>query len=357
MEIKADNELLTEMIADMKAQNALHRPTPYWDWYIDYILNGLKTYGIKDFRGHWEISKGFGDPILLEPWERPKNQFKVWAFKTVVGLPIFSSVAGQYRSMRDWYASQIRDYKARYYRAVIADLETGVLKNRDLPEMLVGSPGDTFDLNGQTYATLYLDFAARINTAAKRIPLDRVRSVFEVGGGFGGNAHLLVHLYPNIRKYLIVDIPPILYCETQYLKAFFGNAVRDYRAVKAQDEVSFRDDDSLEFIVIAPWQLNQMNDCQIDVFWNSASFQEMEKDVVAFYAEEAAQKKPNWVYLYTLKNGLTGSASPQNEPVEADFIKGCFSDRMEFCELDPPLDPEHGKYVHLIGALSEHPFE
>ena len=65
------------------------------------------------------------------------------------------------------------------------------------------------------------------------------RLTFEIGGGVGTNVHLVLENYKNIRKVLYLDIPPNLYVGTQYLKAFYGNAVSDYRTLKTLDSIKF----------------------------------------------------------------------------------------------------------------------
>ena len=109
------------------------------------------------------------------------------------------------------------------------------------------------------------------------------RTVFEIGGGFGTNIHLLLENYPNIRKVVYLDIPPNLYVGTQYLKAFYGEAVFDYRNLKNSEKIKFADTDDLEIFCIAPWQIENLQ-VHVDIFMNSHSFVEMPKEIVSNYA-------------------------------------------------------------------------
>jgi len=43
--------------------------------------------------------------------------------------------------------------------------------------------------------------------------------------------------------------------------------------------------------------------CKTNVFWNSASFQEMEPDVVLNYLELVKHMAPEWVYINALPGG------------------------------------------------------
>ncbi|KKL50990.1 hypothetical protein LCGC14_2299960, partial [marine sediment metagenome] len=104
------------------------------------------------------------------------------------------------------------------------------------------------------------------------------------GGGFGANIHLLLENYKNIRKVLYLDIPPNLYVGTQYLKAFYGDAVVDFRSLRNRDSIKFSSNDELEIFCIAPWQIERIYD-PVDIFINSRSFVEMPKDTVKNYID------------------------------------------------------------------------
>jgi hypothetical protein len=108
--------------------------------------------------------------------------------------------------------------------------------------------------------------------------------VFEIGGGYGANIHLLLENYKNIRKVLYLDIPPNLYVGTQYLKAFYSAAVFDYRALRHLDSIRFSSDDNIEIFCITPWQIEKFKSA-VNIFLNSHSFVEMPKNVVKNYVD------------------------------------------------------------------------
>ena len=108
--------------------------------------------------------------------------------------------------------------------------------------------------------------------------------MFEIGGGFGANIHLLLQNYKNIRKILYLDISPNLYVGTQYLKAFYSTAVFDYRGLKHLDSIKFSLDDRIQIFCIAPWQIEKF-ESPIDILINSHSFVEMPVNVVGNYVD------------------------------------------------------------------------
>jgi len=81
-----------------------------------------------------------------------------------------------------------------------------------------------------------------------------------------------------------LDIPPNLYIGTQYLRSFYGDAVKDYNELRTKTKISFKDDDSLEIFCIASWQIENLR-CEIDWFHNSNSFVEMPKNIVENYGK------------------------------------------------------------------------
>ena len=153
----------------------------------------------------------------------------------------------------------------------------------DLPDTLAGHPQQTLSINTIKIGEVYLRMFAWIDAYSKVIDFSKIRTVFEIGGGFGAFAHTILQWFPNIRKYLYLDIPPTLYVGTQYLKHFFGNDVIDYTATRKLDTIRFSTDDSREILAICPWQIEKVED-SFDFFWNSSSFQEMPLNVVSNYA-------------------------------------------------------------------------
>ena len=71
-----------------------------------------------------------------------------------------------------------------------------------------------------------------------------------------------------------MDIPPVLYIGTQFLKHLFPNCVYDYEDIKKIDKIKFLDNDKIEIFCISPWQLYKVKS-KTDFFLNAHSFQEI----------------------------------------------------------------------------------
>ena len=58
---------------------------------------------------------------------------------------------------------------------------------------------------------------------------------------------------------------------------------------------------------------------KFDLFWNSASFQEMEKNVISSYLD-VITSKCNYIGINSLVNGHIEGAGGQKEPITLDWI-------------------------------------
>jgi putative sugar O-methyltransferase len=144
------------------------------------------------------------------------------------------------------------------------------------------------NLNGKFISNTYLESLALINKVDTELGYDGANSFMEIGAGFGVNIHLLIENYPNIRKYLLVDISPTLYVSTQYLKSFYGGAVVDAVSYEESGVKGFNDTDDLEIICLLPSQLSSFTGT-IDFFYNAHSFVEMTNEIVSEYSREIAR--------------------------------------------------------------------
>lgn len=163
------------------------------------------------------------------------------------------------------------------------------------------------------------------------------KSLFEIGGGFGVNVHLVLENYPNIRKVLYLDVPPNLYIGTQYLKVFYGDRLRDYRETRSLSTIQFSNDKEIEIIAIAPWQLSQVS-AQFDIFHNAHSFVEMPQETVQFYAGQAMRllAKAGTVTL------LSYDCFDLNTTFHPDLLPTFFPDMIFEKWLSPVLDGRYG---------------
>ena len=104
--------------------------------------------------------------------------------------------------------------------------------------------------------------------------------VVELGSGSGKQVEVIKKLHPTTR-FLLFDIPPQLYVCEQYLKTVFPGQVVSYR--ETRDWSQLADPKPGQICILPNWKFPQTASTECDLFWNAASFQEMEPDVVANY--------------------------------------------------------------------------
>jgi len=68
-----------------------------------------------------------------------------------------------------------------------------------------------------------------------------------------------------------------------------------------------------KIFIFGNWKLPELMNLNYDLFWNSASFQEMEPDVVLNYLKYVNQQTNRYVFLHELMEGQ-GLATKKGEP-------------------------------------------
>lgn len=282
--MRDDLALLDLMMEDQKVQGDLYRPGPYWVGYCGQMRAALARRGLGEFRSDAVIGKGFADTCCLDPLDlMPMHTLRHRLARYLLGRrAVRTTVLRPYYERLRWWANYAQDFKDRYYNRLLGPWFSDFSRRHSLPETTVGRPTRVVDLGGQAIGEGYLSAFARIDNRKDRVDFRQTGSVLEIGGGYGAMAHSLLHLFPNIRKYVYIDVPPTLYVGTQYLKHFFGESVVSYELTRHLDRIAFSPDDRLEIFPLCPWQIERFAS-DVDLFWNSASFQEMPEPAVANY--------------------------------------------------------------------------
>ena len=282
-ELKDDFKLLEAMLADSNRQPPIYHPGTYWSTKAKNAANEIRRCGIADFRGSKNlIGLSYADNLYIDirnAYNHGLRRLARWLTKTYPLSKIYDSQilwTESYANESVTYAQEILNMreKTRY-----------LLKKYTMPYSLLGSCLLKANIDGHDYSIRYLDLLEHHDNIALRIKFNDAYSIFEIGGGFGINIHLLLENYKNIRKVLYLDIPPNLYVGTQYLKAFYDVGVFDYRVTRHLDSIKFSEDDNIQIFCIAPWQIEKFVS-PIDIFMNSRSFVEMPQNVVRNYVQK-----------------------------------------------------------------------
>ncbi len=305
-QVADDLPLLKLMLSDLASAPVEYRPTNYWTRYQDETVAYLTNVGLKNFRSaHWTGATGrnvvlsFGGVDLLEkPWRLPRLDHR---FPSQWSSRASDAYNGVYHALT----------RRAYYRQRVAALKQAINfaakgSGRSPTELTVseaGNPEDSFWVDGHHYTLASIDYFLRYAWCARFVDFDNLDVIVELGSGSGRQAEIIAKLHQR-PALVLVDIPPQLYVAHQYLKAALGDRVVDYR--DTMGELRF---ESGHVYLLGSWRLPEVAANGFDLFWNAASFQEMEPDVVANYLALVGRATDR-VYLMEIMAGKERAASP-----------------------------------------------
>jgi putative sugar O-methyltransferase len=181
-----------------------------------------------------------------------------------------------------------------------------------------GSPPDLFTHGECHYTIAFLTAYLRYAFVHAHRPFTETMRVVELGSGAGTQAELLHKLYPR-ATILCFDLPLQGGLCQHHLRRVFGSSA----IVPMEETVSWQDLSRVEpgrITVLPNWKMPLLADWPHDLFWNAASFGEMEPEVVSSYIRDFAAA-PAAVYLQQAVGGkeTTGSNRVRIPIMEADY--------------------------------------
>tara|TARA_B100000686_G_C16780600_1_gene971580 strand:+ start:239 stop:1243 length:1005 start_codon:yes stop_codon:yes gene_type:complete len=281
------NALLNQLVADDKKINKDYYSDAFWTNKNKKIVREITNKSIKNFRGmHTSIGTNFADGLIYD--YRNELNTKGQIVSLFYNMPLVKKIfEGQLKVTSDYIKQSLK------YQSIMFQNNSRVkelLKNYSFINTTEFGCIQKFSYEGKEYSCRYLEMANRIDNIKKLIDFSKIKTYFEIGGGFGANIHFLLTNFKNVKKVVFLDRVPNLYVGTEYLRSFFGNSVIDYTKTKEMKEIKFKDDESLEIYCIAPWQIEKLN-IEIDHFHNACSFVEMPPKVIQNYAKHIYKNK------------------------------------------------------------------
>jgi hypothetical protein len=118
--------------------------------------------------------------------------------------------------------------------------------------------------------------------------------VWEIGGGWGGFAHVMKTRIPRVC-YVIVDLPQTLLLSATYLKSVFTKARAFMYGDFPLEQLSNRLEE-FDFVFLPHYRLPELDLPYLDLVINTVSFQEMTSAQVGAYVDKAKQLKAQAIY-------------------------------------------------------------
>ena len=293
-QVKDDFELLKTMMADLSKVSELYQTTNYWSYYEKKILPELKSLGLHNFRRRKNsVLSAFGATDLL-----PLSQFQnrsltgkrkiIKLITKIFSDSILSHISRAYLGLNYQDLTMFCYQLAKFYgkNSMAKPIE-------NFEATLVGNPEDIFLINGKNYTTSLIYYYIMYAYCSKFVNFESINSFMEIGSGVGKQIEVIKKLHPHIN-FFIFEIPPQLYLCEQYLSAIFPDSVISYRETKNMTQIPKT---SGKIFIFGNWKINEIENLNYDVFWNSASFQEMEPNVVSNYLNFVNKHTEKFAFL------------------------------------------------------------
>jgi putative sugar O-methyltransferase len=297
--------LLDTMITDMENQNVLYKPTTFWKLGSQLIIDELAANDVKDFRKlHTTRSLFVPGYTAVDYLENPQKYNKtIDDFDKIVGDKRFVT---RLERVFSGYTSVFNDYRVLQSSNIDKPPYTSKVS-----ESTVGNPIEQHSINNRNFSRSFMNYLLGLNFLKQNVDTSKIKTVMEIGGGFGTLGEILLKDERNKVFYINADIPPVGFVSSYYLQEVFGKEkIATYNETKNLDVLDINGlIEKYKALNICSWEVPKLQG-KIDLFVNFISFQEMEPDVVENYCNHIEKLKPNYILL---RNMLEGKKKKSDE--------------------------------------------
>lgn len=305
MKNPTDSQRLSNLLQAYRTAPAEFQATSYWESYEKEILSTLDVLDIERLRsGRYKILATFGFNDTVYAW-----QGKSSAIERNL-LRLFTAMFSNIRDILP-YKVRVADIRelAFHHCELMGELSSA-RSVRSIEVSTFGEPSDVFVVDGKKYSMPFLNFYLRYCFAQRVINMAGHECIVELGSGSGYQVEVLKKLYPDMTV-LCFDLPAqIFLCETYLSQALGDNQVVGTETTRKWQDMSQIQRGRVHFF--GNWQFPLTGSLPIDIFWNAASFGEMEPDVVENYLRYI-KGNAQWVYLLQARQGKETSGKTHVE--------------------------------------------
>lgn len=269
--------------------------TKYWEKYKIPIIKTVSRMDINDLQsGKHSILSSFG---FSEFVFRKLNSFKVKC-KLMAFMLWKIFVKSEFNIPYSIDIDDIREMSFRHCKQY-SEL-TGFKDISSIEVSRFGNPDDIFEVNEKPYSMQFLGFYIRSCFAHKHIKFLGNEVIVELGSGSGHQIEVLKKSYQNLTI-LCFDLPAQIYLCEQYL----SNSLGEENIVSSKKTIHWNNLSQIEkgkVHFFGNWQFPLLDKFKFDVFWNAASFGEMEPKIVNNYLSYI-NNNCRWVFLLQARHG------------------------------------------------------
>ena len=282
-----ENELKLMLREDKKFNTRLYSAGEYWRDKTKKIVKQMRRKTLAGFRGYDSgVGTSYCDNVVTDNRNEVYGGFRGLVYQLFNFLPFFSRVVSSHVALAKGYHQEQLVLKNILYAK--DPIVRSLLARYKIENSTSFGCIDKVTIDGRDYSCLYLELLNTHGFISVFVDFSRVRTMLEIGGGFGANVHILLQNHPNICKVFYLDIVPNLIVGTEYLKSLYGKSVVEFVPRSPEEKIQFKDNDDIEIVCIAPWQIEAL-DSAIDYFHNANSFVEMPVEVVRNYGSFIAK--------------------------------------------------------------------
>ena len=321
-QIDDDLALLNLMVNDMEASEAMYQPTKYWKEYTYKVTELIRKIGLHDFRrSNEKVLSRFGcldtAPSLYFSTFLNNTNYLEEHTKELLG-PTFKVANSLWESGTPVGPNGLTIKNFFLMSERLADAKAMEVGLKPLSELSISRYGNPFGyIKNETHHTFrsiyYFNFVCFI---AQFVDISQYSTVVEIGSGSGAQAEILKKLFPQLTI-ILLDLAPQLYIAERYLCKSLPNDLIPYQETNSKDWKG----------PLLPGKIYCLPLRTIEalapegkvLFWNAASFGEMEPNVLQNYAKHISSFSSH-LFLMQMFSGKNGTNSPVTMPVyEAAF--------------------------------------
>jgi putative sugar O-methyltransferase len=287
-------DTLATLLHEYSIAPTKYQATSYWASYQQRLLDTIETLDVNELRsGKYPILAPFGFNDVLYTYHPNAPLWKTALLRFIRRYGARSSIL-PYRVT----VSDIQE--AAYHHCELMGRSTNSIPISDIEVSTFGSPQDLFQISSHQYTMGFLNFYIRYCFSNKHISFKGDELIVELGSGSGYQVEVLKKLYPGMTI-LCFDLPAQIYLCAQYLT----RALESSKVHGPDVTLGWKDLSGIkrgDIYLFGNWQFPLLRDQPIDVFWNAASFGEMEPDIVESYLDDV-RGNATWIYLLQARHG------------------------------------------------------
>ena len=321
-----DLRLLTKLRTKHRAADNIFHATRYWEHYEASIKNEIAALDFSKINSGlypYLASFGFGSAPYLPRRQRMSLRPRQFAGEIAYEAARWLVVDRKWNVLP--YDLNLGDLQnLAFARAELLALKAGALHPGSIEASMFGAPQDVFYVNGKPYTIQFLTYFCRYCFAQSVINFGGDEVFVELGSGSAMQVEVIKKTLPN-STVLCFDLPTQLFLGYNYICNVFPDVTVDLDDTCDWSDLSRMQKGRIYFF--GNWQFPMVRSAKMDVFWNAASFGEMEPHVVKNYLSHVTDKAKS-IYLMQARQGKEsglrsgGVVTPQKFEAYCSYLQG-----------------------------------